>query len=46
MERALTFAGWDARTVWGKGFHSPRHGNAILPDSLRWLWRDWRQTLK
>jgi enterochelin esterase family protein len=46
MERALTFAGWDARMVWGKGFHSPRHGNAILPDSLRWLWRDWRQTLK
>jgi enterochelin esterase-like enzyme len=46
MERAFTFAGWDARMVWGKGFHSPRHGNAILPDSLRWLWRDWRETLK
>ena len=46
MEKALTWAGWDARMVWGKGFHSPRHGMAILPDSLRWLWRDWRETLK
>jgi enterochelin esterase family protein len=40
MERALTFAGWDMRMVWGRGFHSPKHGLAILPDSLRWLWRD------
>ena len=28
------------------GFHSVAHGRAILPDSLRWLWRDWRETLK
>jgi enterochelin esterase-like enzyme len=40
MERALTFAGWDVRMAWGPGFHSPKHGYAILPDSLRWLWRD------
>lgn len=40
MERALTFARYDFRMVWGHGFHSPRHGTAILPDSLRWLWRD------
>jgi enterochelin esterase-like enzyme len=40
MERALSFAGWDARMVWGRGFHSPKHGLAILPDALRWLWRD------
>ena len=46
MERALTWAGWDLRMVWGRGFHSPHHGIAILPDSLRWLWRDWRETLK
>ena len=24
---------------YGQGFHSNRHGRAILPDSLRWLWR-------
>jgi transposase len=26
--------------VLGQGFHSNKHGRAILPDSLRWLWRD------
>jgi enterochelin esterase-like enzyme len=40
MERSLVWAGWDVRAAWGRGFHSPRHGLAIVPDSLRWLWRD------
>jgi enterochelin esterase family protein len=42
MASALKFAGYDHQTAWGKGFHTDRHGRAILPDSLRWLWRDWR----
>jgi enterochelin esterase family protein len=42
MASALAFAGYDFTVAWGKGFHSARHGRAILPDSLRWLWRDWR----
>ena len=25
----------------GQGFHNNRHGRAILPDTLRWLWRDY-----
>jgi enterochelin esterase family protein len=28
--------------VFGQGFHSNRHGRAILPESLRWLWRDYK----
>jgi enterochelin esterase-like enzyme len=44
MERSLMFAGYDVRVAWGRGFHSNRHGHAIFPDSLRWLWRDHRQT--
>jgi enterochelin esterase family protein len=40
MERSLAWAGWDFRSAWGRGFHSPRHGFAIAPDALRWLWRD------
>jgi enterochelin esterase family protein len=40
MASSLEFAGYDFTTVWGKGFHSPLHGRAILPDSLRWLWRE------
>jgi enterochelin esterase family protein len=39
MARALAFAGYDYKFVMGNGFHSDRHGRAILPDSLRWLWR-------
>ncbi len=46
MERALTFAGWDFRIVWGRGFHSPKHGIAILPEALRWLWRDHKTAIK
>lgn len=40
MAAALKFAGWDYRFVFGDGGHNGRHGGAILPDSLRWLWRD------
>jgi enterochelin esterase family protein len=39
LASALAFTGYDFTTAWGNGFHSPRHGRAILPDSLRWLWR-------
>ena len=42
MARALAFANYDYRFDYGQGFHSNRHGRAILPDSLRWLWRDYR----
>ncbi len=40
MEAALKFKGYDHQTVWGDGKHSGIHGGAILPDSMRWLWRD------
>jgi enterochelin esterase-like enzyme len=40
MAKALAFAGYDFKFEFGNGFHSDRHGRAILPDSLRWLWRD------
>jgi enterochelin esterase family protein len=26
--------------VWGDGAHSDDHGGAILPDILRWMWRN------
>lgn len=40
MARALAFKGYDHRFAFGQGFHSNRHGRALLPESLRWLWRD------
>jgi len=41
LAKSLQFAGYDYRFEFGQGFHSNRHGRAILPDSLRWLWRDY-----
>lgn len=40
MQRALQFRGYDHRFIGGQGGHNGRHGGAVLPDSLRWLWRD------
>ena len=42
LAKSLAFAGYDYKFELGHGFHSNRHGRAILPDSLRWLWRDYR----
>lgn len=39
MAKALAFAHYDSQFVFGHGAHSMTHGRAILPDSLRWLWR-------
>jgi enterochelin esterase family protein len=41
MAAALKFAGYDYKFEFGTGGHSPKHGGAILPDTLRWLWRDY-----
>ncbi|MBL8890802.1 MAG: esterase family protein [Planctomycetaceae bacterium] len=40
MAAALKFAKYDYEFVFGEGGHNGIHGGAILPDSLRWLWRD------
>jgi enterochelin esterase-like enzyme len=41
LAAALRFAGYDSRYVVGDGGHNGRHGGSILPDALRWLWRDY-----
>lgn len=38
MAAALKFQKYDHRFVFGDGGHNGKHGGAILPDSLRWLW--------
>lgn len=39
MESAFKFKKYDHKVAWGDGGHTGKHGGAILPDSLRWLWR-------
>jgi enterochelin esterase family protein len=33
---------YDVNHVWGDGSHSDTHGGALLPDILRWIYRDWK----
>ena len=39
MEAALKYKKYDMKFIGGEGGHNGAHGGAILPDSLRWLWR-------
>jgi enterochelin esterase-like enzyme len=41
MVKALSEKQYDMKYVLGEGGHSDDHGGAILPDILRWLWRDY-----
>jgi sugar lactone lactonase YvrE/enterochelin esterase-like enzyme len=41
MAKSLVYAGYDVRFEPGTEAHNSRHGAAILPDALRWLWREW-----
>lgn len=40
MAAALKFKGNPVKFVAGTGGHNGKHGGAIFPDSLRWLWRE------
>jgi sugar lactone lactonase YvrE/enterochelin esterase-like enzyme len=38
MESALAFAGYDYKFVPGDEGHNGKHGGALLPETLRWIW--------
>jgi enterochelin esterase-like enzyme len=40
MALALKFKGYDYKFDFGTEGHNGKHGGAILPDSLRWLWSE------
>jgi enterochelin esterase-like enzyme len=40
LMRALTEKGYDVNYSWGIGRHGQKQGGAILPEMMRWLWRD------
>lgn len=39
MAAALAYRDYDFKFVMGEGRHSLKHGGAIFPETLRWLWR-------
>jgi gluconolactonase len=40
ISSALEYAGYESRFVAGTEGHNAKHGGAILPDALRWVWKD------
>ena len=38
---ALEFAGYESTFIIGTEGHNAKHGGAIFPDALRWLWKDY-----
>lgn len=40
MMKALTAKGYDVNYTWGMNKHGQKMGGAILPEMMRWLWRD------
>jgi enterochelin esterase family protein len=40
LEKALETKGYDVNYAWGMNLHGSKYGGMILPDMLRWLWRD------
>ena len=40
LKHALTEKGYDVNYTWGIGRHGQKQGGTILPDMMRWLWRD------
>ena len=45
MRSALEFANYDVTHQWGTGKHNSKHGGVLLPDALRWLWRDYPEPI-
>lgn len=46
MLAALEYAGYDVDHAWGEGGHNGKHAAAIMPDILRWLWRDYPEPIR
>jgi enterochelin esterase family protein len=40
LMQALTDKGYDVNYTWGINTHGQRMGAPILPEMMRWLWRD------
>ena len=43
MAKSLAYMKYDYQFIFGEGGHNGKHGGAIMPESLKWLWRDWKE---
>jgi enterochelin esterase-like enzyme len=40
LMKALSQKGYEVNYAWGIGKHGQKQGGAIMPEMMRWLWRD------
>ena len=40
LMKALTAKGYDVNYSWGIGKHGQKQGGTMVPEMMRWLWRD------
>ena len=41
LVEAMTKKGYDINFTWGIGLHGQKQGGAVMPEMMRWLWRDY-----
>lgn len=46
MLSALQYSGYDVQHAWGEGGHDAKQAAAIMPDILKWIWRDYPQPIE
>jgi sugar lactone lactonase YvrE len=46
MLSALQWAGYSVTNAWGDGGHNGKHGGAVFPDAMRWLWSDYPKPIE
>lgn len=46
MLAALKWADYDVHHTWGEGGHNGKHAAAIMPEAMRWLWRNYPEPIK
>ncbi|HEX4949653.1 MAG TPA: alpha/beta hydrolase-fold protein [Blastocatellia bacterium] len=46
MAASLEFMGYDVKLVVGEEGHNMRHGGAVMPEALRWLWREYPKPIE
>ena len=46
MYEALQFSGYDVKFDLGTEAHNMKHGAAIMPEALKWLWRDYPKPIE
>lgn len=45
LASALQYSGYESTFTIGEEGHNMKHGGPLMPDALRWLWKDWQKPI-